>query len=112
VVFGFTKVEGALAEGRLIALLHAREAAADGTGKLEAVLARAERAGNPAPARVRGLAGGQLDLALGRSNVVHAALLAHPASASFLARCQTLDHWRNGGPAGEPAAAGGRANRD
>ena len=36
----------------------------------------------------------QLDLALGRSNVVHAALLAGPVSAAFLARCDALARYR------------------
>jgi len=35
-----------------------------------------------------------LDLALGRSNVIHAALLAGPASKTFLSRCQTLVRYR------------------
>jgi len=33
-------------------------------------------------------------LALGRSNVVHAALLAGPASKTFLSRSQTLVRYR------------------
>ena len=33
----------------------------------------------------------QLDLALGRSNVIHAALLAGPATEVFLARCRRLE---------------------
>jgi hypothetical protein len=35
-----------------------------------------------------------LDLALGRSNVVHAALLAGPASNTFLSRSQILVRYR------------------
>jgi hypothetical protein len=42
----------------------------------------------------------QLDLALGRSNVVHAALLAGPASNGFLARCQSLERFRTVAPDG------------
>ena len=42
----------------------------------------------------------QLDLALGRSNVVHAALLAGPASNGFLARCQSLERFRTIDPGG------------
>ena len=38
----------------------------------------------------------QLDLALGRSNVVHAALLAGPASETFLARVARLERFRTG----------------
>jgi hypothetical protein len=39
-----------------------------------------------------------LDLALGRSNVVHAALLAGPASDTFLARSQRLERFLTGDP--------------
>jgi hypothetical protein len=38
----------------------------------------------------------QLDLALARPNVVHAALLAGPASETFLARCRRLERFRTG----------------
>ena len=38
----------------------------------------------------------QLDLALGRSNVIHAALLAGPESETFLARTARLDRFRTG----------------
>jgi hypothetical protein len=40
----------------------------------------------------------QLDLALGRSNVIHAALLAGSASDGFLARCRSLEHFRTAEP--------------
>ena len=42
----------------------------------------------------------QLDLALGRANVIHAALLANRASDSFLARCRSLERFRTGVPEG------------
>jgi predicted RNA-binding protein YlxR (DUF448 family) len=106
VVFGFTKVQGAVEEGRLAVLLHAREAAADGINKLDGAVARAQRAGKPVPARVRGLSGEQLDLALGRPNVVHAGLLAHPASRGFLARWLRLERWRTGSAGGDAAKRG------
>jgi uncharacterized protein len=105
VVNGFTRVEAALASGSVIALVHAREAAADGIAKLDGVAARAESAGNAAPARVRALSGEQLDLALGRSNVVHAALLAHPASRGFLVRWLRLVRWRTGSSGDEAASS-------
>jgi uncharacterized protein len=38
----------------------------------------------------------QLDLALGRSNVIHAALLAGPESDTFLARTARLECFRAG----------------
>jgi hypothetical protein len=39
-----------------------------------------------------------LDLALGRSNVIHAALLAGPESETFLARAARLDRFRAPNP--------------
>jgi uncharacterized protein len=40
--------------------------------------------------------GVQLDLALGRSNVIHAALVTGPESATFLARSLRLARFRTG----------------
>jgi predicted RNA-binding protein YlxR (DUF448 family) len=111
VISGFARVETALSERKVAVLIHASDAAADGVRKLDAAAHAAATAGQPPPERISLFRGEQLDLALGRSNVVHAALLAHPASVSFHARCQRLDYWRKGGVAGEPAASNARANR-
>jgi predicted RNA-binding protein YlxR (DUF448 family) len=100
VVSGFSKVEGALqqrqAPGSIQALIHAADGAADGIRKLDAV-AR-QNAGINAESRefpvVTVLTSEQLDLALGRSNVIHAALLAGPASKTFLSRSQILVRYR------------------
>ncbi len=104
VVTGFSKIEKALMEQKIALLLHASDAATDGVRKLQQAAGRTEAAGKPRPASLSPFAGEQLDLALGRSNVVHAALLAHPVSTAFLSRCLRLDHWRNGGPGGEQLA--------
>ena len=81
VVSGFSKVEGALQQGEVRALIHASDGAADGIRKLDAV-AR-QNAGTGDEFRelpvVTVLTSEQLDLALGRSNVIHAAVLAGPA---------------------------------
>lgn len=111
VISGFARVEAALSERKVAVLIHASDAAADGVRKLDAAAHAAATASRPQPERIGFFRGEQLDLALGRSNVVHAALLAHPASASLHARCQRLDYWRKGGLAGEPAASDARANR-
>ena len=100
VVAGFSKVEGALGQrqvqGQIQALIHASDGAADGIRKLDA-LAR-QNAGNSGESRefpvVTALTSEQLDLALGRSNVIHAALLAGPASKTFLSRSQILVRYR------------------
>jgi uncharacterized protein len=96
VVTGTSRVSATLSEGRVAALLHASDAAPDGVRKLEGAAAAIEAAEAKRPARVDLFSGEQLDLALGRSNVVHAALLVHPASAGFLLRCLRLERWRSG----------------
>jgi predicted RNA-binding protein YlxR (DUF448 family) len=102
---GFAKVEAVLAQGAPIGLLHASDAAPDGVRKLAAVLHR-NAEDRPAIAVFRGLTSAQLDLALGRPNVIHAALLAGPESKAFLARVARLERFRDG-PAGKDR--GGKA---
>ena len=96
VVSGFSKVEGALRDGQAQALIHASDGAVDGIRKLDAI-ARQKR-GNADDSMefpiVNVLTSAELDLALGRSNVIHAALLAGPASKTFLSRCQILVRYR------------------
>lgn len=105
VVTGAIKVESALASGSASVLLHAADARPDGVRKLDALARQAAGAGRPAVNIVNCLPGVDLDLALGRSNVVHAALLAHPTTAGFLARCRKLERWRTGMPVGDEHAA-------
>jgi uncharacterized protein len=100
VVSGFSKVEGALREGQAQALIHASDGAADGIRKLDAIVR--QKRGNPGESQefpaefpiVNVLTSAELDLALGRANVIHAALLAGPASKTFLSRCQILVRYR------------------
>ncbi len=94
VATGFTRVEAALAQEKVIALLHAAEAAADGVRKLDA--ARRRRPEHGPIVTIGILTSAQLDLALGRPNVIHAALLAGPPSDTFLARLRRLERFRTG----------------
>jgi uncharacterized protein len=96
VATGFTKVETALAHDDVVALLHAAEAAADGVRKLDA--ARRRRPQDRPIAVIGSLTSAQLDLALGRPNVIHAALLAGPPSDTVLARLRRLERFRTGDP--------------
>jgi uncharacterized protein len=99
-ISGFSQVEAALRERSsrtpIQALIHAADGAVDGIRKLDA-LAR-QNAGNkgesPGFPIISALTSTELDLALHRSNVVHAALLAGPASKTFLLRSQTLVRYR------------------
>jgi hypothetical protein len=116
VVSGFGKVEAALAgprpQGAVEALIHACDGAGDGIRKLDA-LAR-QNPGNIGKSGgfpiVTALTSAQLDLALGRSNVIHAALLAGPASRTFLSRSQTLVRYRMADDDKIAGAAGTNSN--
>jgi len=117
VAAGFAKAAAALEHERVVALVHAVEAASDGVRKLDAI-ARRQRGGQRGgqeggqgvdqaaemPPVIEFLTSAQLDLALGRSNVIHAALLAGPASDTFLSRSRRLQRYRTGG-------AGDRGNQ-
>jgi predicted RNA-binding protein YlxR (DUF448 family) len=96
VVSGFAKVEGALQGHQAVALIHAADGAPDGIRKLDAILR--QNAGKPAELPefpvIGVLTSEQLDLALGRSNVIHAALLAGAAGKTFLSRSQILVRYR------------------
>ena len=96
VLSGFSKVEGALEGREAAALIHASDGAADGIRKLDAIVRqkRGTAAESPEFLIVDVLTSAELDLALGRSNVIHAALLAGPASKTFLSRSQILVRYR------------------
>ena len=94
VAAGFGKTETALAHDRVVGVIHAAEAASDGVRKLDAAQRRLTPDGKIAV--ISGLTSAQLDLALGRANVIHAALLAGPASDTFLARFRRLERFRTG----------------
>jgi len=101
VISGFAKVEGVLAQHRsratLAALVHAADGAADGIRKLDALVRPNDGDPGQAPTIpiITCLTSAELDLALGRSNVIHAAVLAGPASRTFLSRSQTLVRYRS-----------------
>jgi predicted RNA-binding protein YlxR (DUF448 family) len=96
VVAGFAKVEGALQQHQAVALIHAADGATDGIRKLDAILRQNTlNTGESYEIPVIGaLTSEQLDLALGRSNVIHAALLAGSAGKTFLSRSQILVRYR------------------
>ena len=96
VVSGFSKVEDALRQRQAGVLIHASNGAADGIRKLDGVARQSlgDAADAPPLPIVTILTSDELDLALGRSNVIHAALLAGPASKTFLSRSQTLVRYR------------------
>lgn len=107
VTTGFFKVEAALAGGAAAALIHAKEAADDGRRKLAAAL-RKQAADTISSIPVYDdLSGADLDVALGRVHVIHAALLAGAGSAGCLQRWRRLRRFR-----GETDEAGPRRGVD
>jgi predicted RNA-binding protein YlxR (DUF448 family) len=94
VIAGFAKVEAALKADPVVALIHAAEAKPDGIAKLAGLARR--RFGDSPPAVIRCFTAAQLDLAFGRSNVIHAALLAGPASDNVLTRVDAFTRYLGG----------------
>lgn len=121
VVAGFAKVEAALDKGIVLALVHASDAAEDGQGKLDrkfAAIAASNRPVPPeppvatevasaiagestaptsqssAPVIVAELTSEELSLALGRENVVHAALSNGGAARHFLIEAGRFRRYR------------------
>lgn len=124
VVSGFAKVEAQIAAGRVAALLHASDASRDGASKLdgklraltyiEAEAAAEEGASAASPKRIpaaeiiTNLTVDELSLALGRENVVHAAVIHGGAARYFLTEIQRLRRYRSRHPepqAGRPASS-------
>jgi uncharacterized protein len=89
---GFAKVEAQIGDGDVGLLLHARDGGADGKRKLGQALRR--RFGDDAPDEMEMFVSSQMDLALGRTNVIHAALRRGPASAALVERCRRLRNFR------------------
>jgi predicted RNA-binding protein YlxR (DUF448 family) len=100
VAIGFAKAEAALDRARVGALIHAADAAPDGARKLDAALRRRVDVDVGKIVIIDTFTSAQLDLALGRSNVIHAALLAGRESDTFIARAGLLGRFRTGGLGG------------
>jgi predicted RNA-binding protein YlxR (DUF448 family) len=88
VVIGGARAQAAIERERVLAILHAR----DVVQNLSAAFR--QRCPGRNIAVVEAVASARLDLALGRPNVVHAALLAGPESETFLARVTRLERFR------------------
>jgi hypothetical protein len=97
-VTGFAKVEELIAKGRAAVLVHAADAAADGAGKLSRKLVAVMGAERAREATVAELTGQQLDLAIGRSNVVHAAATEGGAAHRILQEAGRLRRYRSEEP--------------
>ena len=106
IVAGSAKIEGSIGPHVPAALVHASDGSPDGTRKLEAAMRR--RVGDKADAvlRIGIFRSDQLDLALGRTNVIHAAVSGGRAGDGFVSRAGRLMRFR--GSLRDDAAAPGR----
>ncbi len=99
---GFAKVEAMIGSGQCAGVIEAQDGAEDGRRKIGQALRRAEVAREEAGLKARKLpvvaifASEDLELALGRPHVIHAALAPGPAAEGFLSRWRRLVRYRTG----------------
>jgi predicted RNA-binding protein YlxR (DUF448 family) len=108
VVAGAFKVDSAIEAGDVVAVIQASDGAADGAAKRVQALRAKLGPEADGVVRVDIFSSRQLDLALGRANVIHAALKHGAASSAFLARADRLRRYRGG----EADAAAGTEQGD
>lgn len=98
VASGYAKVEAATEQGAAVGYVHASDASPEGVRQIMAAIRRGygPEAGNIVV--IDAFTSAQLDLALARPNVIHAALLAGRASDTVLARWLFLARFRMGDP--------------
>ena len=100
-VAGFAKVEAALAKESVAALLTASDAAEDALRKMTGRLrARARDKPGRNTLHIRAFDADELGLAMGRPNVIHAAVLGGPAGRSFLESAERLIRYDGVAPDG------------
>lgn len=107
VASGFAKTEAAIGAGACAALVHASDAAADGMDKLDRRFHAAcnGREKGCQAAIITALTSEELSLAIGRPNVVHAALACGGAGRHFLKAAGRLQRYRGtSSPAKGPEA--------
>lgn len=98
VIFGATKVEAAVRSGEALLVLHAEEAAEDGVRKISQARRATVHLGGPAIRAYKLFPEAELGLALGGTNVIHAAVLASDAGTAVQKRMVALDRYRGGSP--------------
>ena len=98
VALGATKVEASVRSGAALLVLHASEASEDGLRKITQARRATAYAGGPEIAAYKLFSEAELGLALGGTNVIHAAVLAGDAGKAVQKRMVALDRYRGGSP--------------
>ena len=95
VLTGFDKVDAAIAKGSVALLVHGRDAAADGRGKLDRKFVAIQREKGIEAAIIDNLTIEQMSLAIGRSSVVHAALIPGGLTKRFRREAERVSRFRS-----------------
>lgn len=98
VVLGAAKVEAAVRAGKAALVLHALEASPDGVRKIDQARRATVHLGGPDIPAYKLFSQAELGLALGGTNVIHAAVLAQDAGKAVVKRVVALDRYRGGSP--------------
>lgn len=98
VALGAAKVEAVVRNGTAGVVLHAREAADDGIRKITQARRAVRHLGGPRIDAYNLFSEPELGLALGATNVIHAAVLAGDAGNAALKRLKALDRYRGIAP--------------
>jgi predicted RNA-binding protein YlxR (DUF448 family) len=109
VVGGAFKVDQTLGGGGVAGLIHASDGATDGAAKREQALRAGRDEAGPPVARVNLFSSAQLGLALGKANVIHAAVKTGAAASAFLARAERLRRYRASAADANVRTGGGQA---
>ncbi len=98
IALGATKVEANVRSGAALLVLHAAEAAEDGLRKITQARRATAALGGPEIPAYKLFSEAELGLALGGTNVIHAAVLAGDAGRAVEGRMVALDRYRGGSP--------------
>ena len=98
IALGAAKVEAKVRSGEAILVLHAIEASNDGVRKIAQARRATAYAGGPKIDAYKLFSEAELGLALGGTNVIHAAVLAGGAGRAVEKRMVALDRYRGGSP--------------
>jgi uncharacterized protein len=105
IALGAAKTDSSVRSGKALAVVHAFEAQPDGVRKISQARAATVHLGGPDIPAYKLFSEAELGLALGGTNVIHAALLAGEPGKAALKRLVALDRYRGGTPDTETADA-------
>jgi predicted RNA-binding protein YlxR (DUF448 family) len=95
---GAAKVEAAVRDGSALLVLHSAEASQDGIRKIAQARRATFHLGGPEIRAYKLFSEAEMGLALGGTNVIHAAVLAGDAGRAAEKRTVALDRYRGGSP--------------